>query len=573
MKPDRFSELLQDIDKSLIVRAQKRRNNNKAIIIRMVAYAACLAIVVTGGIHAFVINGNLNTPDDEIDSIIGNEGVEFDPSGSNTGSIEGDAEGGTASDGAPSKPNVNAGGEQKPNGNINLGDGTDQSTDGNTNLGGGNYDGNYYPPDDEGNDDNYYVDWGNDEPDYIPEEIPVKTPNLNSSAVKKLGVAVYPENQQLHTKTDSTGNAEYVKKLMSTLMTDDGENNKVISPANIYFALAALCETTGGDTQKQILDLLGKSDIEKLRDNSHLLWKKMYVNEKTAKSTFASSLWLTDKYTNRYNKDTVNILKDKYFASTFSGDFADEKYTKAIGEWINQQTGGFLQEQVKDIKFEPETAMSLMSTISYRAQWYKKFKKEDTKKGLFHTNNGDYQVDYMCQEGAYDIIYTDKCMALNKELAGGARMTFILPDEGYTVSDILNDERTNYIISGNTYQKEGLSSRFTIVKLSVPKFDLSTNVDLKDSLKSLGVSDAFDVEKADFSNLCDSEDMFLNKAEHSVKLKVDEVGVEGAGYTYLGVQNSGIPQDNMEFILDRPFIVSVSGYDDMPRFVGIVNKP
>ena len=47
MKPEKLSELLQNIDEGLIARAGKRRKKSRAAIIRIVAVCACLALVMT----------------------------------------------------------------------------------------------------------------------------------------------------------------------------------------------------------------------------------------------------------------------------------------------------------------------------------------------------------------------------------------------------------------------------------------------------------------------------------------------------------------------------------------------
>lgn len=47
MKPERLSELLQNIDDSLIARAGRRRKKSRAAIIRIAAVCACLALIMT----------------------------------------------------------------------------------------------------------------------------------------------------------------------------------------------------------------------------------------------------------------------------------------------------------------------------------------------------------------------------------------------------------------------------------------------------------------------------------------------------------------------------------------------
>ena len=56
----------------------------------------------------------------------------------------------------------------------------------------------------------------------------------------------------------------FYEKSMQEILKDDGKSNVVYSPANVYIELAMLAQCTGGDTQKQILDLLGVKDASSL---------------------------------------------------------------------------------------------------------------------------------------------------------------------------------------------------------------------------------------------------------------------------------------------------------------------
>ena len=470
MKADRFFELLQNIDKKLIARAAKRRNNNKAIIIRMVAFAACLAIVVTGGVHIMLSRA----------------------------------------------PKVSA-------------------------LAVAEY----------------------------PEQVPYPTADFKTDyELYKKQKAAWNENKFWEYDTDPTGNADYVKKLVSSLLEDDGKN-KVVSPANIYFALAMLCETTNGNSQKQILDLLGRSDVESLRENSYILWRQMYSDDGHTTSILANSLWLNENCAKNYKQSTFDILKDKYFASAYSGDFTKEQYITTIRDWINEQTGGLLKDNVEKLNFSPETVMALVSTIYYKAPWQNEFIVSNTKRGLFHTANGDVGVDFMNCSSVGNVYYSDNFVSASKALEEGY-MHFILPDEGYTVDDILKDEKALELISQNY---SAVENKGVIVNLSVPKFDVSFDTDLAPSLKKLGVTDVFEMGKADFSPVGDVENMFISKAEHAARLKIDETGVEAAAYTAMGLCGGGIPDDEVDFVLDRPFIFVITGCDNLPLFVGIVNNP
>lgn len=114
---------------------------------------------------------------------------------------------------------------------------------------------------------------------------------------------------------------------------------------------------------------------------------------------------------------------------------------------------------------------------------------------------------------------------------------------------------------------------YPMVKLSVPKFKVSGKQDLRDMLGKLGVTDVLDPAKADFTALTsDAKDFFLSKADHAAVVEIDEKGVSAAAYTDLGILGAGMPQKTLEFVLDRPFVFVVTGWDGSVLFTGVVRN-
>ena len=108
----------------------------------------------------------------------------------------------------------------------------------------------------------------------------------------------------------------------------------------------------------------------------------------------------------------------------------------------------------------------------------------------------------------------------------------------------------------------------------LPKFDVSSKMDLREGLKTLGVTDVFDGSLADFSPVTDLKRVCLSKANHAARVTVDEEGVTAAAYTVMEA-NGAMPsqEEEIEFRLDRPFLFAIMGTGNVPLFVGIVNQP
>ena len=84
--------------------------------------------------------------------------------------------------------------------------------------------------------------------------------------------------------------------------------------------------------------------------------------------------------------------------------------------------------------------------------------------------------------------------------------------------------------------------------------------------------------KSDFSNLTSMEEklggIFVSKVNHSARVKIDEKGCEAAAYTVMMMTNSAMPpKEEVDFILNRPFLFVITGEDGLALFIGIVNEP
>ena len=78
---------------------------------------------------------------------------------------------------------------------------------------------------------------------------------------------------------------------------------------------------------------------------------------------------------------------------------------------------------------------------------------------------------------------------------------------------------------------------------------------------------------ADFSVAADVEPgtYNLSAAVQQVRIKVDEKGIEAAAVTVLGVSESAIiVNDEMDMILDRPFLFTVTTPSGLPMFISYV---
>ena len=414
------------------------------------------------------------------------------------------------------------------------------------------------------------------------------------AGVQRLAAAVYPDRVPYSDETqeewqewrdqrrelslepeDRAAFRHYLDLAVPAFLSGREGENAVCSPMNLFIGLAMLAETAGGETRQQLLTLLGQESVEETRALANRAWNALYVNDGVSKLELATSLWLRDGM--RYKRSVLKTLTRSYYASAFSGEMGSEAYNGLLQDWLNIHTGNLLTQEAGKVELKKDTVMALVSAVTFKDKW--DFNKDYTYRGDFHSPQGDVEVDYMYQitaDGSYS--WGDNFSAVIKDFER-SKMVLILPDEAVTPEELLSDPEAVALLNGRV---DSQRQRTIDVRLTLPRFDVRDDGLLDDALKSLGVTDAFDESKADFSPLnaaywgVAKAKTVLSRVIQGARVKVDEDGCEGAAYAVFDMVDAAAPfADSVEWVtvtFDRPFLFAVL-QDDLPVFAGIVNFP
>ena len=352
----------------------------------------------------------------------------------------------------------------------------------------------------------------------------------------------------------------------STALALAGEDNRIYSPVSLWFALAMLAETTGGETRQQVLDAIGASDLEQLRDWADILWHTLYQDDGTATTLLGNSIWLNENVT--FHQDVLENLAEHYYASSYQVPMGTDEADQALADWVAEQTKGLIGSEGKVLETTTDTLNVLASTLYYQAGWSDEFNDRLTEEDIFTAADGtETRIDFMHRTQDGNFLRQNGYQAASLGTKGGT-MTFVLPDEGITPADLLKDPDflTELTQSENEIYGE--------VRWSVPKFDVDSDLDLKPTLEGLGITNVFDPDASDFTPLTDLEPVWLDQAKQIARVKVDEKGVEAAAVTLMANSGAGAPPEDPKICimdLNRPFLFIIRDGDAV-LFVGVVEQ-
>jgi len=372
--------------------------------------------------------------------------------------------------------------------------------------------------------------------------------------------------------------ANFSELCSAEMISGTDSTNRVWSPVNAYIALAMTAELTEGEAQAELFTLLGVDSLETLRARISAVWESVYENHKDHEiCTLANSLWIDNDLD--YAKEAMDILAYDYYASVYQRDLGSDRTNTDITNWMKNQTGGFLSDRTgKTDLAKDDMMLTMASTIYFQAKWSDEFNKGMNTDGVFHAADGDVNCTFMNQKLAeMNYYWAEDFGAVQMHMKNGSSMWFILPDEDKTVDDVLScGDYMNMVTLSDAFPEE--NHKWMKVNLSVPKFDVSSSVNVKEGLQQLGVSKIFDWTTNSFASTMQSKSkpypIYLDSINQDTRVKIDEKGVTAASYIELnfGAGAAEPPDEIIDFVLDRPFVFVVTR-EQIPLFVGTVNTP
>lgn len=360
------------------------------------------------------------------------------------------------------------------------------------------------------------------------------------------------------------------------------QTNPVLSPTSAYLAIGLAGLGSNGETQQEFDEVLGifshniEGDAqggfrEALGHLSQNLMNKLPREDERIQVMIATSAWVDEELTPA--KEWLEDAAYFYNAEIFREKLATVETKDKINAWVERGTSGL----IKSFQQEPlpeDVRLALFNTVYFHGYWERSFAAYDTGKQEFTTDSNEKLTVDMMQ------MYHEKQQYLKNDAVEGVILPYyggtysfvaIKPVDGASVREMY--EQLDMAQIGELIDEK----QDVYVNLQLPKFEITFDEVLNDSLKNMGLKLAFDLNNADFSGIGTTNgNLCLSLVRQKAVIKVNEEGTEAAAVTEVSLANGGVmeTEPSIDVFFNRPFLYLIIENDTKtPLFMGILDHP
>ena len=330
------------------------------------------------------------------------------------------------------------------------------------------------------------------------------------------------------------------------------DSNLFLSPVSASMALGMAMNGTAGETFDQMRSALGFGDLplEDINASYRSLIDLLLGLDASVEMAVGNSVWSRTGFP--VLPSFLDTVEEYFDAEAAELDFSSPQAPERINRWVSDATRGRIEEIVPS-PIPPEAVMYLINAIYFKGTWTFQFDPKDTQDAPFHLADGSTRPTRLMKlTGGLPYHATERFQAVDLPYGGKAfSMTVLLPAEGVEVEELvasLDDEAWG-----------DLTGRFADANgtLWLPRFRMSYERTLNEDLEALGMTDAFDDQRADFSRLSPADGLYISKVLQKSWVAVDEEGTEAAAATSVEIGVTSVGGGSFQMRVDRPFLFAL----------------
>jgi serpin B len=353
--------------------------------------------------------------------------------------------------------------------------------------------------------------------------------------------------------------------------------NLVVSPASITTALGMTWGGAKGATAEQMKKVLHLEGAPKdVMETSGKLAQSLTSPDRAVRFRIANRLFGEKSY--QFEQPYLDATKSAYGAPLEALDFkrAPEPARVHINGWIEQQTEKRIQNLIPPHAIDADTRLVLVNAIYFLGDWQDQFEKNATRPEPFYVTKTPVNVPTMHAVKHFKYVEQKDLTAIELPYQkGDMSMLIVAPT---AVDGIGKLEQS---LDATKLDALAKSLKSENVMLSLPKFEVNpaSSLSLGKLLVEMGMVDAFDREKADFTLIANppqkADRLVIGKVFHKAFVRVDEKGTEAAAATAVIMpKGGGMPARPKEMKVDRPFLFFIRDHaSGLVLFMGRVADP
>ena len=357
------------------------------------------------------------------------------------------------------------------------------------------------------------------------------------------------------------GNSQFALDLYARLRSAQG--NVFLSPYSISTALAMTDAGARTETADQMARTL---HFDLPPDKLHPVFAELETNLNSIQQAqqvqlaVGNSLWPQVGF--EFRPDYLTLCKQYYGAAIIPVDFAHqtESARGKINDWVAARTNQKISELIKPGILNASDRLVLVNAIYFKGNWQSRFDAGQTENQPFHiSSKTSVTAPLMQQTSGFGYAEFPGLQVLEMPYAGrDISMIVLLP---LNIDGLDNLERRLTAKNLKRWTQSPWLNRPELptqtVRVFFPKFMVRCQFSLADTLSAMGMPDAFDRLKADFSGMDGRRDLYISRVIHEAYAAVDEEGTEAAAATAVRATYGAAPENPPPipvFRADHPFL-------------------
>ena len=357
-------------------------------------------------------------------------------------------------------------------------------------------------------------------------------------------------------------------KLFRELVRANDTSNLFCSPFSVMLCLMMVWEGATEETREAMAKVL--EIVEDPENCQRFLKTALAISSPGIELAIANSLWCDEQA--RMLPAFLTVAREKYAAEVVSLPFQSPETVPRINAWVADKTRGKIREIIDVLT--PLQLLVAINAIYFKGLWKVPFEKSLTREERFFTpGNHSIKVPLMRRSGYYSYHEESTFQAVRLPYQGDrVGMYIFLPSKGSGLPAFLRG------LTSAQWGRWMWTFTETEGMVGLPRLKFEQFVELGPILANIGMSEAFDPERAQFDGIAlPPPPFYIGRVIHRAMVEVNEEGTEAAAVTASTMCTAAMHRSEprrFQMILDRPFFFVIrDDHSNMILFMGAVNDP